>query len=443
MFDRRWKLQGLLKFVPHSRMLAVCGMAAETDSTGSVSLIMRILHILDHSIPLHSGYTFRTAAILREQRARGWETFHLTSEKQINCNTLEEDVDGLRFYRTPKRAATLSWIPGLDQVAVMQSLAQRLREVIAIVKPDILHAHSPVLTALPTLRVGHDLGLPVVYEVRAFWEDAAADHGTSKEGGIRYRLTRAMETYAFKRVDAVVTICEGLRKDIVARGIPSDKVTVVPNAVDIEKFSAGEAPDEALKAQLGLANARVLGFIGSFYAYEGLDLLLIAFLRILDLAPDVRVLLVGGGPQEEKLKQQALQLGILGKVVFTGRVPHSEVGRYYDLVDVLVYPRHSMRLTELVTPLKPLEAMAQGRLFVASDVGGHRELIRDGETGVLFRAESPQDLANKTLDLLNSAERWPAMKAAGRHFVETERNWKASVACYRSVYSRLTGKTAE
>ena len=129
--------------------------------------------------------------------------------------------------------------------------------------------------------------------------------------------------------------------------------------------------------------------------------------------------------------------------MFTGRVPHSEVNRYYGLVDVLVYPRHSIRLTELVTPLKPLEAMAQGRLFVASGVGGHRELIRDGETGVLFKAESPQDLASKVLDLLNTPERWPAMKAAGRCFVETERNWKVSVAYYRDVYSRLTNKAAE
>jgi PEP-CTERM/exosortase A-associated glycosyltransferase len=404
---------------------------------------MRILHILDHSIPLHSGYTFRTAAILREQRALGWETFHLTSEKQINCDVLEEEVDGLHFYRTPKHTCVLSRLPGLSQVAVMQNLAHRLREVIAIVKPDILHAHSPVLTALPALRVGHALGLPVVYEVRAFWEDAAADHGTAKEGSMRYRLTRAMETYAFKHVDAVTTICEGLRSDIVARGIPSANVTVIPNAVDIEKFSVGGAPDEMLKAQLCLAGARVLGFIGSFYAYEGLDLLLTAFPRILDQAPDVRVLLVGGGPQEEALKQQSRQLGIADKIVFTGRVPHSEVNRYYDLVDVLVYPRHSMRLTELVTPLKPLEAMAQGRLFVASDVGGHRELIRDGETGVLFKAGSPQDLTSKVLDLLDTPDRWPAMKAAGRRFVETERNWKVSVAHYRDVYSRLTGKAAE
>ena len=403
---------------------------------------MRILHILDHSIPLHSGYTFRTLSILKEQRALGWETTHLTSPKQGICSASEETIDGWHFFRTRHVIAKMTKVPLLNQISVINSLTHRLKKVAKIVKPDILHAHSPALNAIAALRVGRSLGIPVVYEVRAFWEDAAADHGTTTEGSIRYRLTRAMETYAFKHVDAVTTICEGLRSDIVARGIPSTKVTLVPNAVDIKKFSIGGAPDDILKAQLGLAGARILGFIGSFYAYEGLDLLLTALPRILVQTPDVRVLLVGGGPQEDALKQQSRQLGIADKVVFTGRVPHSEVNRYYDLMDVLVYPRHSMRLTELVTPLKPLEAMAQGRLFVASNVGGHKELIRDGETGVLFKAESPQDLANKVLDLLNMPERWPTIKAAGRRFVETERNWKVSVACYRDVYSRLTDKTA-
>ncbi len=401
---------------------------------------MKVLHIFDHSIPLHSGYTFRSAAILREQRARGWQTFHLTSEKQVACDVLEENVDGLHFYRTPPHPGILHSIPGLDHLAVMLTLTQRLREVTGIVRPDILHAHSPVLNVLPALRVGRELGLPVVYEVRAFWEDAAADHGTTHEGSVRYRLTRAMETFAFKQVDAVTTICEGLRADIVARGIPEEKVTVIPNAVDIEKFSVGGVTDEVLKAQLGLSNMRILGFVGSFYAYEGLDLLLAALPHMLARVQDVRVLLVGGGPQEDNLRQQARLLGIADKVVFAGRVPHEQVNRYYDLVDVLVYPRHSMRLTELVTPLKPLEAMAQGRLFVASDVGGHKELIRDGETGILFKAEDPQSLADKVLSLLNATERWTALRLAGRQYVENERNWRTSVARYQGVYEKVLGK---
>jgi PEP-CTERM/exosortase A-associated glycosyltransferase len=309
--------------------------------------------------------------------------------------------------------------------------------VAAQVRPQILHAHSPVLNAIPALRVGRRLGIPVVYEVRAFWEDAAVDHRTTTEGSLRYRLTQRLETHALRRADHVFTICEGLRSDIAGRGIAADKITVIPNAVDIGSFEPGSTPDDALKSRLGLAGADVVGFIGSFYAYEGLDLLLDALPAMLQQRPTVRLLLVGGGPQDAALKAQAQRLGIADKVVFTGRVPHSEVQRYYDLVDVLAYPRHSMRLTELVTPLKPLEAMAQGRLLVASDVGGHKELIRHGETGWLFKAGSTEALVGAIDELLARREQWPVLRRAGRAFVERERNWAASVARYARPYSAL------
>lgn len=398
---------------------------------------MRVLHVLDHSIPLHSGYTFRTLAILREQRRLGWETLHLTSPKHIDCTVDEEEVDGLHFFRTPTGAAPGRQLPGVGEFALMRQLERRLLQIARERRPQLLHAHSPVLNAIPALRVGRRLGIPVVYEVRAFWEDAAVDHGTTAEGSLRYRLTRRLETHALRQAQHVFTICEGLRSDIVARGIPAAKVSVIPNAVDIEAFDTSGMPDEALRAKLGLAGATVVGFIGSFYAYEGLDLLLAALPALLQRRPDVRVLLVGGGPQDAALKAQAQALGVADKVIFTGRVPHAEVQRYYDLVDVLAYPRHSMRLTELVTPLKPLEAMAQGRLLVASDVGGHKELIRHGETGWLFQAGSAQALADAVDALLARREQWPALRRAGRLFVENERHWRASVAHYRPVFERL------
>lgn len=396
---------------------------------------MRVLHVLDHSIPLHSGYTFRTAALLTEQRRRGWETFHLTSPKHTASSGPKETVDGLEFFRTHLSAG--SSLPVFNELAQMRATKARLMEVAREVRPHLIHAHSPVLNALPAINVGRSLGIPVVYEVRAFWEDAAVDHGTTHEGSVRYRATRWLETHALRQVDHVFTICEGLRLDIVSRGLPADRVTVIPNAVDIEAFEADGAPDEALKSRLGLAGATVVGFIGSFYAYEGLDLLLHALPQLLQHHPQARVLLVGGGPQEAALKAQAQQMGLGDKVVFTGRVPHSEVQRYYDLVDVLAYPRYSMRLTELVTPLKPLEAMAQGRVLVASDVGGHRELIRDDETGLLFKAGDAGALASALARMLAQRERWPEFRAAGRRFVETERNWAASVANYVLPYRRL------
>ena len=401
---------------------------------------MKILHVLDHSIPLHSGYTFRTRAILEQQRRLGWETFHLTSPKHNAPAMVDggnEIVDGLNFYRSRNPAGWRTKLPFFNQWAVVEATVRRLREIIPHIRPDILHAHSPSLNGMAAVRAGREFGIPVVYEIRAFWEDAAVDHGTSKEGGLRYRLTRALETHVVNQADAVTTICEGLRGDLIARGVPEGKITVIPNAVDIERFSMDGEKDVQLARELGLEGKTVLGFIGSFYAYEGLTLLVQSLPAILAQAPETRLLLVGGGPQEQEIKTQVERLGLQDAVIFTGRVPHDDVSRYYDLVDVFVYPRLSMRLTDLVTPLKPLEAMAQGKLVLASDVGGHKELIRDGENGVLFAAGSREELARKALEMFSDRGSWPQLRANGRTFVEQERNWAASVSRYEPVYRRL------
>lgn len=405
--------------------------------------MIRTLHVLDHSIPLHSGYTFRTAAILREQRALGWETFHLTSPKQGEISVPYEDVNGLRFYRTQVATGPLASLPICKELALMRQLETRLEEVAREVRPDIIHAHSPVLNALPAIKVARRLGIPVVYEIRAFWEDAAVDHGTTSEDSLRYRATRKLETRAIQQVDHVFTICEGLRNDIVSRGIPSEKITVIPNAVDITAFNLASPPDPRLQQELGLTGKTVIGFIGSFYAYEGLDLLLEALPAIIEQKPDIRVLLVGGGPQEKNLRQQAEKAGLKDFVVFAGRVPHHDVNLYYDLINVLAYPRHPMRLTELVTPLKPLEAMAQGQVFVASDVGGHKELVEHNKTGILFKAGDRQALAQAIIELFDNCPHWPELKANGRRFVESVRNWRNSVANYQTPYLTLTRKNKD
>ncbi len=394
---------------------------------------MRVLHVLDHSIPLHSGYTFRTLAILREQRRRGWETLQLTTPKQGPGEALEETVDGLRLLRTPSR-------PGTGLLAQMRLTAARIAQVVQQEQPDLVHAHSPVLNALPALWVRLRRRLPVVYEMRASWEDAGVDHGTVRPGSLRYRASRTLESLALHGADQVTTICEGLRGDIVARGVPAQKVTVIPNAVDVGSFRFGVPPDPALQARLGLAGCTVIGFAGSFYGYEGLHLLVEAVRQMLPARPDLRLLLVGGGPQEAALKAQVAAAGLQQQAVFTGRVPHAEVQRYYELIDLLAYPRLPIRLTELVTPLKPLEAMAQGRVFVASDVGGHRELIRHGDTGYLCPAGDATALAAALGDALARRDEWPALRQRARHFVEQERTWVDSVARYAEVYRRALAR---
>ena len=399
--------------------------------------MMRILHVLDHSLPLHSGYSFRTLAILREQRSLGWQTLQLTTPRHGVTDNDVEEADGFSFHRTPVPSASYSAVPGAIYLQEMAATARRLDELCATFQPDVVQAHSPVLNALPALKVGRKRGIPVVYEVRALWEDAAVDHGVTREGSLRYRVSRTLETFALRRADHVTTICAGLRSEIVARGIAAARVTVIPNAVDTSAFRFGAEPDARLRRELGLDGKKVIGFVGSFYTYEGLDLLIEAAALLLPQHPDLRVLLVGGGPHEPALQQLARDRGLGSRVIFSGRVPHADVQRYYDLIDVLAYPRYRMRLTDIVTPLKPLEAMAQGRMLVASDVGGHRELIRHGETGILFPAGDAAALARAIETVFAQSADWPQMRMQARRFVETERTWARSVARYTKVYETV------
>lgn len=390
-------------------------------------MALKILHVLDHSVPLHSGYSFRTLAILREQHRLGWQTLQVTTPKQGKTAVDEEIVDGFTFLRAGHGGQ-----PGL--LKQMMLTAKRLEEAIERFSPDIIHAHSPLLTALPALRVARRHRLPVVYEMRASWEDASVDHGTTAEGSFRYRLSKAAETVVLRKAHHVTTICEGLRKEILSRAVLDEKVTVIPNAVDIDRFSFHAGPRDDAKQKLGLASKPTLGFIGSFYSYEGLDDLLLAVAELSHRKVDVQVVLVGGGPSDELLRGMATKLGLEDRVQFVGRVGHDEVHLFYKATDLLVYARKQTRLTEMVTPLKPLEAMAQGNLVLASDVGGHRELIRDGETGFLFRAGDVQDLASAVENVLAADAQWERIRNNGLEFVKTERNWRKSVSGYFRAY---------
>ena len=395
----------------------------------------RILHVLDHSLPLHSGYTFRTRALLKAQQAQGWDVRGITGNRHIADGPLQETVDGLTFHRVPGRS-TIPFAP-VAEWRDIRCLSAGIDTLVRDWKPDLLHAHSPVLGALAALPVARRHGLPFVYEIRAFWEDAAVGNGTGREGDLRYRITRYLEDRAVARADAVIVICEGLRQDLIARGVAPAKITVSPNGVDLDLFGDPPPADEELRAQLGLDGAEVIGFIGSFYDYEGLDDLVAAMPRLIRARPQAHLLLVGGGPRAEALRVQAQASPVASHIHFVGRVPHHEVERYYSLIDVLAYPRKAMRLTELVTPLKPLEAMAQGRLVAASSVGGHRELIEDGVTGTLFPPDDPAALADAVAELLDDRAIWDARRRVARAFVEQERSWANNVIRYEPVYHML------
>ncbi|MBI4698887.1 MAG: glycosyltransferase [Nitrospirae bacterium] len=253
---------------------------------------------------------------------------------------------------------------------------------------------------------------------------------------MKYKVSRFMETNLLRKADAVFTICQGLRRDIISRDIPADKITVIPNCVEADLFS-NVSYDTEIADKYMLRNKKVFGFIGSFYKYEGLDLLIESFAEAIWNIEDARLLLVGDGEEKDRLIKKTMSMGLNGKVIFTGKVPHEEIKKYYSVIDVLVYPRKKMRLTDLVTPLKPLEAMAMGKAVIGSDVGGIKELITDGKDGFLFKAEDIDDLSRLMLRITADRDRLQDISRAAIETVHTKHKWESAVKRYLPVYERL------
>jgi PEP-CTERM/exosortase A-associated glycosyltransferase len=395
---------------------------------------MKILHIFDHSLPAQSGYVYRSLGILKAQRNLGYETVHLTSSRQPNIDNAIQKLDEWLFYRTP---AIKIKFPVLKQIVDMNALKKRIDELVKLENPQLIHVHSPVLNFFPAYKIAKKYGLPITYEIRAFWEDAAVDHGTTKENSLRYKVTKALETKACTLADHIYTICDGLKNDLATRGIPQNKITIIPNAVDVDSFLPIRTKNIDLLESLNLQDKIVLGFIGSFYAYEGLDTLIQAMPLMSQKNPNIRLLLVGGGPQENNLKKMIETLGLQKEVLFIGRVPHSDVQKYYSICDAMVFPRHSMRLTELVTPLKPLETMCMQKLVIASNIGGHRELIEDAKTGYLVDSTTKENLSANILNCLHKQNEWNSIIQNGYHHVKNIRNWNQSAKNYLPFYQKF------
>jgi hypothetical protein len=392
---------------------------------------MRILHLLDVSAPTIAGYASRSRAIVNGQRAMGLEPVVLTSARHRNTNGAAwEEIDGIRHYRTLKPAT-----PRRQLLAEMYWFRQRALEVARMERAELIHAHSPILVGIPAWMAARQLGLACVYEMRSLWEDAAVEKGDIGERSARYRLTRGAETFLARRVDAVVGICEGLRRDVAARGLAAERLHVVPNGVDVARFVPRRA-DEATRARLGLQGRTVVGYIGTFFGFEGVVDLVEALARLMKQGrDDLAGLIVGTGTTYEACRALARRHGLGHRIVHPGHVASEEVEQLYSVMDVLAYPRRSLRVTELVTPLKPLEAMAMAKAVIGSDVGGIRELIRDGVTGLLHRSGDVDDLAAKIARLADDPDYRATLGRQARAWVAEQRDWKHIVPQYMPVYA--------
>lgn len=402
----------------------------------------RILHLLTNSLPhREAGYTMRAQSVARCQLAAGLDPQMVTRagfprNEGIVGAPPREVVDGVTYHRLLPdldpaiRGADIA--PWTARAAV--ALIEELRP--ALIQPTTNYANARVAIAL-----GQKFSLPVVYEVRGFLEETwLSKVGTASSDADRYQAARAAETDCMRRVDAIVTLSESMRTDILERGaIDPGLVTVIPNAVDIERFEPGPR-DEALGASLGIGRDEpVVGYISSFNGYEGIRYLIEAVAILRGRGRRLRLLLVGDGEASPELRAIAASTGLLadGTAIFTGRVPHVDILRYYRMLDVFVVPRTNDRVSQLVTPLKPYEAMAMEKTLVVSAVAALREIVVDGETGRTFVPEDATSLADVLEPLLEDPAERARLGAAARVWVAANRTWEQNGARYRALYERL------
>lgn len=402
----------------------------------------RILHILDHSWPILDGYAQRSRSLVVAQQQLDLDPCVLTGplHELDDLSSTEIFVDGIKYYRTvirgqfAARSIQNRWNV-LREFCVVRLLRLRISKVLDSEAFDVLHAHSPALCGLAALQATRSRGIPFVYEIRSFWEDSNISEPKTAWQSLRYQLSRKLETYVLRHADAVVGISSSMLAEIEARGVAAEGLFHVPNGVDTARF-VPRARDTVLAQQLGIKDIPTLGYLGTFFPWEGVSWLVNAVVDLRQRGLEFRLLLIGDGTDAASVKRAIAEYRCEDYILYLGRIPHEQVERYYSAIDILVYPRLRSRITELVTPLKPLEGMALGKAVLASDVGGIRELIIPEITGLIFRAGDKTDFADQAERLLRDPFLRDSLGSAARKTVTTEKNWKNVVGTYKSVYVR-------
>jgi len=402
----------------------------------------RILHLLTNSLPhRQAGYTVRAQSVALAQAAQGLDPQMVTRagfplSEGVQRWGARDVIEGITYHRIRPGLES-----GLGPEAGAIETARGLVPLIEQLRPSLLQPTTNYVNAQVALALGDRFRLPVVYEVRGFLEETWISRmGDAAEGGERYHAARAVETECMRRAAGIVTLSETMRADILGRGgISPDVVTVVPNAVDIAGFTPGPR-DETLARTLGIdPDETVIGYISSFTSYEGILYLIEAAALLRERGRRIKLLLVGDGEDRANLESAAERTGLAGSggVVFTGRVPHSEIARYYRTIDVFVVPRTNDRVSQLVTPLKPYEAMAMEKALVVSAVGALLEIVDAGITARTFTPEDSTSLADAIEPLLDDPGERVRLGAAAREWVAANRTWEQNGRRYLTLYQRL------
>lgn len=399
----------------------------------------RVLHLVTNSLPFrHAGYTVRTQKLAEAQRAAGLDPHVVTrigfpvAQGVLDAGALQT-VGGV-----PQHRLLPAWLP-YGQGPLLARNAELAGRLVERLRPAVLHAATDHGNGRVALALREAYGLPVVYEVRGFLEETwlTQDPGRSRRDSV-YRMRRDLETHCMREADLVLTLGAAMKAEIVSRGVPEERVLIVPNAVD-DAFLAPPPDGAPVRARLGIgADELVVGTVSSLTPHEGIGTLLHAGAELRRRGVPLRLLIVGEGPERAELQRLAARLGLGdGAALFTGRVPHAQVRDFHAVLDVFAVPRTDERVCHLVTPLKPVEAMASGLPVAASDLTAMRELVEPEVNGRLILPESPLAWADALEIVLYSQKRRLEWGAAARARVARERTWGRVAATTREAYRAL------
>lgn len=421
---------------------------------------LRVLHLITNSLPhTQSGYALRTHNILTALAAQGIESLALTRTGypvMVGKPLCEDEdvIDGIRYRRT--LPATLGVTP---EERLDQEVAEALR-LVAAFRPHVLHATTDYRNALVAQAVSAATGIPWIFEVRGLMEQTwIASHRSEETRAVAARSEKVRriaeaEASLAREAGAIVTLSRTMADVLVERGVPAEKITLVPNGVDetlLEEDLSPAAARAGLRSDIPV-EALAIGAVSALVDYEGFDVLLCAAAAIIhdDAVPGavrdrLHVVLVGDGVSAPALRELGAELGIADRLHMPGRVPASQARAWVQALDVVVVPRKDLEVTRTVTPQKPAEALALGRPVVVSDLPALRETVQDqrGEPiGELATADSAAALASSISALITDAERRAELSRRGRAEA-AERIWPAMMRRYDRAYRSVAFSEAE
>jgi len=450
----------------------------------------KILHVLANSAPDVNGYAVRTQMILQNQPqdvvgltspwypqretmidnftnngvqylrtvhplhnqnklSFGLELVKRQAVKDSVKQKQEHDLDSDskpsfvgKLFRAPGYFTKLAW-KVVEEKILMKYFMKRIMEVAKQEKVDLIHAHTPYRVGLPALRAARKLKLPFVYEMRGMWEETAVANGRWRLNGPAYRRFQNYETKVLRSADSVVCISETLKREAISRGVSESKITVVTNAVDEKMSTESESHQlfDQVKQQLALKKStKVVGYIGSLREMEGVDLTAEAVAQLSSRGHDVRFFVLSSESGQVELRQHSKKLGLGEKAIIAGPVPHDSVAQFYDLIDIFVVSRPDSRVTRLVTPLKPFEAMMMKKAVIASKLPALEEIIQHGKTGMLYKADDVNSLVETIEEIIADEKVIVELGNNAHNWILAYRTWQSVVENYYQAYQTANKK---